>query len=123
MKNLTVKTRIILGFALVLSLVAAQAIATFVLLRKVNTEADSIASDSLPSALLAMKIRNNVCNMQISLLRVMIAKTPEDRKKFEDDIAARLAANNEASTAYAATIVQAEDRALSEELQLARDQY
>jgi len=123
MKNWTVRKRIIFGFALLLSLVAVQTAITLVLLRKVKAEAHVIATDALPGTLLAAKVKANVSNIQILVLRVLLAKTHEERKVYEDDIASRKAANDEALAAYEKLVQEPEESTLHENTKKVRASY
>jgi len=123
MNNWTIKKRVMFGFALVLGLVATQSAITFFLLREVSKDAHVISTDSLPGAILANKLKGNLGHIQISVLRAMIAKTPEERKKHVDEIAARKGANDEVTSAYEATLSTPTERTLFNEMKTAREKY
>jgi len=123
MKNWTIGKRITVGFTAVLSLVAAQALVSLLKLRQINDEVVSIATHSLPGAVLTTKINGNVSAIQINVLRVLLAKTPEERKEFEDLINIRKATNDGLLAEYKKTITRADDRALFEAAGQAQGAY
>jgi len=88
MKSWTIKKRIISGFAAILVLVAVLAIASAVVLRSVKTEADFMSTKVTPELILMGKVKATTSDIEIEVLRYLIAKTPESRKKVEDGILA-----------------------------------
>jgi methyl-accepting chemotaxis protein len=123
MNNWTIKKRIVCGFAVILVLVAALAIASFVLLRKARMEADFMNTDALPGTVAMADIRTEVGDMQIVVLRTLMAKTPEERKKWEeaaDNLRVELGKD---LAEYEKTIHLDEDRVMFKEVAAARERY
>jgi methyl-accepting chemotaxis protein len=82
MRTLTISQRIALGFATVLGLAAIATIAAFFLLKQSAATSRSIAEHSLPALTIAGRIRADVSEIQIAVLRHHIAKTAEERQTF-----------------------------------------
>ena len=123
MKNWTIGKRITVGFTAVLGLVAAQAIFTFLQLRQINDEVVSIATDLLPGANLTAKIYGKNSALQICVLRVLLAKTPDERREFEDLINIGRATIDGLLSDYEKAITQADDRTLFKAVGQARGAY
>ena len=123
MKNWTIGRRIILGFALIIALVASLAITSFILLRQAKTEANFLATDALPGTIVMSEIGRQVDQIQIGVLRTLLAKTPEERQKWEGDTVAKRAEISKSLDDYEKTIHLAEDREMFKELTVARDKY
>ncbi len=123
MKNWTIKKRIIVGFATVLALVTSLAITSFFMFRQIRAESDFLDNDALPGMEAMTEINNTVGDIQIKVLRTILAKTGEERKKFEDEIAARRAEIQKQMEDYDKTITQAEDREMFKILEASRDKY
>jgi methyl-accepting chemotaxis protein len=123
MKNWTISRRITVGFAVVLILVAIQAAVSFAKLREVKSEAGDVAADSLPGAIIANKIKSYADENQLSMLRVLLAKTSDERKINEDAISSGKASNDEAFAAFEKIASDSRERALYEEMLKARARY
>ena len=123
MKNWTIKKRIIAGFAIILMLVTILAIASFTLLRQIKTEANFMKTDALPGLEAMAKIRGSVSEIQIKVLRTLLATTPEDRKKFEDEVAAMRTDILKVMDDYDKSIHLPEDRDMFKQMETDRDAY
>jgi len=123
MTHWTIKQRITATFALVLALVAVQAVIAFYSLQKIRDQADFIASDSLPGAMLTQKVNNRVAKIQIDLLRVLLASDASERTKFNNDITTRKNEVEELLASYEKTINTPEERALFDGIRQKRADY
>jgi methyl-accepting chemotaxis protein len=123
MKTWTIKKRIAISFGFIFVLVAALAVISYLMLGGARTEANFMATDALPGAVAMSDIGERVDQIQISVLRVLLARTPEDRKKWEDDIAGQRDEILKLMGDYEKTIHLAEDRKNFEELKGLRDKY
>jgi methyl-accepting chemotaxis protein len=123
MKNWTVGKRIVFGFAIVLALVAALAVTTSQLLRQINDEAQSMATDIVPGVVQIAQIKSQLGEIQIRMLDNILASTPAERKQIEDQIAGMRAGILKIMDDYRKQIVDEEDRAMYEQMVVARDEY
>jgi len=123
MKNWTIKKRIIAGFATILVLVAILAVAAYALLHQIKTEASFMKTDALPGLTAMAEIKGQVAEIQIKVLRTILANTPEDRTKFEGEITAMRADILRIMDDYEKSIHQADDRDMFKQLEASRDAY
>lgn len=123
MKNWTIKKRIIAGFATILVLVTILAIASHTLLHQIKAEANFMKTDALPGLTAMAEIKGQVAEIQIKVLRTIIATTPEDRTKFEEEIAAMRTDILKIMDDYDKSIQLAEDRDMFKQLEASRDGY
>ncbi|HWL16851.1 MAG TPA: methyl-accepting chemotaxis protein [Opitutus sp.] len=110
MKNWTIRKRIITGFAVILVLVCIQAIATRLLLRPVVARSDEIENKLLPSLTLISEVKSNIGEIQIRVVRTLLAEDPVELKRIIDETEAMRARNLELIELYAKTITDEEDR-------------
>jgi methyl-accepting chemotaxis protein len=123
MKNWTVGKRIVFGFAIVLALVAALAVTTSQLLRQINRESQSMATDIVPGVVQIAQIKSQLGEIQIRMLDNILASTPAERKQIEDQIAGMRAGILKIMDDYRKQIVDEEDRAMYDQMVVARDEY
>ena len=123
MKNWTIGKRIIFGFAVPLVLVVCLSIVSFFLSRQVGAEARFMDEDVVPCLIQMAKIKGQVGDIQIKVLGNLLAKTPEERKRYEDEISAMRADILKTMEEYKNGISEDEDRALFSQLEQARDNY
>ena len=123
MKHWTIRKRIIFGFATLLALVTLLAIASYTLLRQVQQEAHFMATDALPGLEAMAQIKGTVAEIQIKVLRCLLAKSPEDKKKCEDEVATMRNQITQELADYEKTISLPEDRAMFTRLVEVRDIY
>jgi len=123
MKNRTIGKRIIFGFATLLLLVSALAITSFVLLRQVRAEADFVKQDALPCLTLITKSKDLVSEIQLRLLRTLLATKPEERQKYQAEITAMRTEVLQVMDDYSKKITEPEDRAMFKTMEEARDAY
>jgi methyl-accepting chemotaxis protein len=123
MKNWTIGKRITLGFALIITLVAGLAITSFIMLRQARLEANILVQDALPAAIAMSEVHHRSDQIQLDVLRTMLAKNPEERKKWEDDVAAKSAEIQKFIDDYEKNIHLGEDRDRFQEMAAARANY
>ncbi|HLP76168.1 MAG TPA: methyl-accepting chemotaxis protein [Candidatus Paceibacterota bacterium] len=123
MKNWTIKQRIVCGFATILVLVAILGGVSFTLLQQAKSANVDMTGDALPGTIAIAKIANKIESIQIAVLRAIMAKTPEDRTKWEGEIATQAEENAKYLKEYEGTIHKAEDRENFNALVAARTQY
>ena len=123
MKNWTIKKRILLGFSTILAMVLGLAITSCLLLHKIRAEANLMNTDALPGATSMAQIKGMVSEIEIKVLRIILAKTADEQKKLEDDVASARADIQKLMADYEKTITQAEDRALFKQMEAKRDAY
>ena len=112
----TIKRRVVLGFATVLTLVALLSAVSVYMLGRIRTESDFMASDALPGLTAMADIQSKVSDIHIMLLRAALAKTQDERKKFEAEIATQRDAVGKLMSDYNSTIHLAEDREMFRKL-------
>jgi methyl-accepting chemotaxis protein len=122
-KDWTIKKRIIFCFAIILVLVTGLACTSFTLLRRAKADARSMNREVLPGAVAMSDINLRIEQIQIGVLRVLMAKTPADRKQFEDDISAKRSEILNIMDGYDKNIHLPEDREMYNQLVTLRDQY
>jgi methyl-accepting chemotaxis protein len=123
MKNWTIKKRIIAGFATTLVLVAVLAMASYSLLQKIQTEANLVKTGALPGLTAMAQIRGQVGEIQIKVLRAMLATNAPNRKKFENEVAAMDADILKVADGYEKLIQSGEDREMLKQLQASGEAY
>jgi methyl-accepting chemotaxis protein len=123
MKNWTIKKRIVAGFATILVLVAALTVTSYVLLRQAKDAAHFMTVDAMPGLDAMSKINGAVGAIQINVLRDLMAKTPEEHKKYREVIMAARENTLKLMGNYESSITTSEDRELFGKLKEARDQY
>ena len=123
MKNWTIGKRIIFGFAVPLVLVTCSGIVSFILSRQVGAEARFMDEDVVPSLVHIAKIKGQVGDIQIKVLGNLLAKTPEERKRYEDEISGMRADILATMEEYKKGISEEEDRGLFTQLEQVRDNY
>ena len=123
LKNWTIRKRIVAGFATVLLLVAALTVTSYILLRQAKDAAYFMTVDAMPGMDAMSQIKGLVGDCQIDVLRDLLAKTPEDHKKFRDAIAAGHDKRDKLRDDYEKSITTSEDRELFGKLKEAAAQY
>jgi methyl-accepting chemotaxis protein len=123
MKMWTIKKRIAVGFSAVLLLIAAQAVASFFLIRTIKRETHAIATGSLPSLAIISQMKASIAEIQIKVLRAMLAPTAEQRQEFEAQTLAMRAEILKLFDEYERYVNGQESRALFETLKKNRDDY
>jgi methyl-accepting chemotaxis protein len=123
MKHWTIGNRIIAGFATLLLLVTALAVTSFILLRHVRNEADFLSGQALPGLTAIAESKNAVNEIQLRVLRTLLATNSQDRLKYEEEIAAMREDVLKHMDDYSKTITQPEDRAMFKTMEEARDAY
>lgn len=90
MKNWTIKKRIVAGFAIVLALVAVLTVTSYLLLNQAGAAAHFMTIDAMPGLEAMSQIDNEIADIQIDVMRDLLAKAPAEHKKLRDDIAGNL---------------------------------
>jgi methyl-accepting chemotaxis protein len=94
MKHWTIAKRISLGFTIILLLFAAVAVSSFILLRQVKTQLSLVTNDGIPGLSLAGRLKSNAGEIQLAVLRHILARTPEQKKVCEAQIEGYTATNS-----------------------------
>ena len=123
MNHWTIRKRITFGFAAILLLFAAVAVTSKVMLKTVKQHQQAITEDALPGLGAAGDIERIASEIQISVLRHLLAKTPEDKKQFEEKIDGFKALAQKGLDDYEKTIFRQDDRQYFEALKTARQEY
>jgi len=123
MRNLTIKKRIIAGFATVLVLVAVLTATSYFLLRQAKDAAHFMTVDAMPGMDAMSQIKGTIGEIQLNVLRDLLTKTPEDHKKYRETITAARDNILKLMDDYEKSITTSEDRDLLGKLKEARDQY
>jgi methyl-accepting chemotaxis protein len=123
MKNWTIGKRIIFGFATVLVLVVILAVTSALSLRSIRKDLAMVTEDSLPGVTAMGKVDGFVNEIQIDVLRHMLAAKAEDKKALEDGLDAKKQEIQKALDEYEKTLHLEEDRQNFKKLQEARDNY
>jgi methyl-accepting chemotaxis protein len=89
----------------------------------INNYSDSIASDNMPGLASSARLNTLRADVQIRVLRLLRANTPEDRKAIRDEIHVMTTAINESLEEYDKTIHFEDDRQLFNVLKNCRDEY
>lgn len=123
MQNLTVGKRVTLGFAAVLLLFAGVATCSIYLLQQIKAHESEILDNALPGVVASAKIKGIASEIQIAVLRHLLAKTLEEKKPFDDRINSLREENQKYLDEYATTITSPERRNQFEEMKIARENY
>lgn len=123
MKTMTLGKRIALGFAIILTLFSGVAATSYILLRDVKKQLALVTGDALPGIASAGQIKSNAAEIQLAVLRHMLAKSPEEKKTFEERIDVLKQNNEQALADYEKTITNEGDRDLFKQLGDARRDY
>jgi len=123
MKNLTIRTRILASFAIVLTLMVAMATVAYTRLLAIERQAAFIASDAVPgltsiNKIIVDRIANYSLTQEFGLQNDRAVK-----EKLKAAILASRAYLDTLNTAYTATIRVPEDQALFDAYRLAQDAY
>lgn len=123
MKTWTIRKRMMLGFAIILVLVSGLGGVAHVLLEQAGGEAGFTATEALPGAVTMTDINSLAEQIQIDVLRVILARTPEERTRHEDEIAVKRAEVSRLTDEYEKMIQLPDDRGMFKELAAANDKY
>jgi len=123
MKNWTIGKRITAGFAVVLILFAAVAATSFTLLERVKANQQEVVNDVLPGLEISSDIKAATYEIQLLVARHMLAKTPEEKNNFGDQIDALKTKNLEMLAAAEKWAVNPDDKAQVERIKAAREAY
>ena len=123
MNHMTIGKRVIIGFATVLALFALAGLMAVTRLISVRAGITAIVDDALPGVAAGGHINGLVSDSQLAVLRHITAKTPEERKKFEEDLTLIASQVTKILNEYEKTIIRSEDRENFRKLLDAREQY
>lgn len=82
MKSLSIIQRITLGFALMIALFAITNLAVSLMLRRANAASELVLTQELPAVTRDAKIRSDVTELHLALLRHHLATTAEEREEL-----------------------------------------
>ena len=102
--DLKIATKLIIGFVGVLLLTAFLGLFSMAQLAKVNTAADELGNDWMPSAIEAMGMKESVSRMRSQEAQLATAESPEEVKKYQertDEAIAQFRKHHTASLKYA----------------------
>jgi methyl-accepting chemotaxis protein len=122
-KNLTIGKRITFGFAVILMLLTVVAATSFFLLKQIKGHQADVINDALPGVTASGQVKYLACEAQLSVLRHITAKTPEEKKNFENDVDSIASQITKVLDDYEKTIARTEDRGQFNQVKLARDAY
>jgi methyl-accepting chemotaxis protein len=123
MKNWTIGKRVILGFGTLLVLVVALAATNRYLLHTIEAHLLGILNTAVPGMQHTARINNNTALSQVCVLRHIAAKSPEEKKLYEETIAGWAGENSAAYEGYEKTLTTPESHALFEKAKDLRGQY
>ena len=112
--KMKIATRIGLGFGTVLLLMVGMGVFALLQMSKVNEASSEIATNWLPSIKLLKTIDTNTSDYRIIELRHVIAKTPDEMKPIENQMAEMAATIEKNRAAYAKLISSPQEQALYE---------
>ncbi|HVY68517.1 MAG TPA: methyl-accepting chemotaxis protein, partial [Verrucomicrobiae bacterium] len=123
MKNWTIHKRLTLGFAAILVLPTVLGVAGFLLMRHLSAQVGDIINDGMPGMATAGKISAYANEVQLNVVLHIAAKSPEAKKRYDEEIAKLSAAAGKEIDANERTIFRPEDRKAFEDMKTARDEY
>lgn len=123
MKTWTLKKRIAAGFGCVLFLTVALAAVVLVLARQIQSRTDIFASSILPSLVDVSEVAVNANAIQLDVARHRLARSAEDKKVLEDEIAHLRKQNGHLLEDYAKHIDSEEEKQLMERTMTTRASY
>jgi methyl-accepting chemotaxis protein len=115
--------RIAAGFGLVLTLAAGLGIFAFLRLQDIDKNAQTIALDTMPGALLSSQAQINSAATYALLFQHVLAKDPASKSDLEDAIKETRSRNAETLAKYEKTITDPRDRELFATLQTNRNDF
>ncbi len=116
MSNWKIGMRIAAGFGLVLTLAATLGVFAFLKLQGIDSNANTIATDTTPGALLSAQVQITTATSYGLLFQMVIAKDPAIRSEWEAAVREARSRNSEVMTQYESTIKVSRDRELFEVL-------
>lgn len=122
-QNWTIKKKIIAGLVAGLVVVLPLAVGSHLLFQKVKADTKNVRTEALPGLTAVLQIRGLSSELHIQVLRAILATTPEDRKRFEDEAAAMQATILKVMDGYEKAIPLAGDRQMFKQMEASRDTY
>jgi methyl-accepting chemotaxis protein len=104
-------------------LFAVVAATSSLLLRQIKQQQEAIINEALPGITAAGQARFLVAQNELSILRHLVAKTPEEKEGFDNDIATYSSQAAKIYDDYRKTIARAEDKEQFERLMAVRMEY
>ncbi len=123
MNKWTIKMRIIAGFAALVVIFTVVAASSMILLKQINGHQDDVTDHALPGVTTAGNVKYLACEIELGVVRHIFAKTPEEKKKFDDDINSGTEKIQKVFDDYEKTIVRTDDREQFKKLVSAREGY
>jgi methyl-accepting chemotaxis protein len=121
--QLTIGKRIAISSGFLCLIIACLSVFAVNRVLSLNKISESIVSDSLPGVIQAGEISSGQAENQLRVLRLLLAKTPEERAATHAEIEENSKAVSESLSKYEATIFDDEDRRNFQALQSARTEY
>ncbi len=121
--NMTVGKRVFINSGILCAVLAA--VAGFAVLRllAIRDISQSIVNETLPGIIEVGKINAVQADIQLRVARMILSKTPEERRAHKDEITALAVGANEAIKKYESAITTDEDRKYFDNFVQKKDQY
>jgi methyl-accepting chemotaxis protein len=123
MKSWTINRRIAFAFACLLAFVAVGCALSIVFLGGVASESRSVASVSLPASIAAQQVAVRTGHAESNILRILAAKTAEDRASIASEVASNKSKDDAAYDVLAKTLVDASDKSLLDDVVSLRSKF
>ena len=123
MKNWTIKKRLAASVAAICALMLVLTVVSYFMLRQAKNAAHFMNVVAMPGMDAMSQIKGIGSDVQVDVLNELLAKTPEERKKFRAAIEASREPIRKFVDDYEKTVTTSEDRELFDKLKAARVQY
>ena len=120
---MTIKHRIFGLSTFLCLLIAGLSLFSIKTLLTVREASLSVTDNSLPQMICAGKIDSDLAQNQLRIVRLLLAQTPEERQKIQQEMAEISASISKSITNYQATSVDSEDKAHLDKVLQAREDY
>jgi methyl-accepting chemotaxis protein len=123
MKDWTIAQRIVAGLTAAALCFLAVAIVSGLFLKEVKEKAILVQTDALQGLALAGQMKGNIAGSQLAILHYLLARTPDERKSWDDKIETHRLVDQQALGSYGKTLRGFQERQLFNEIQEVRRQY
>jgi methyl-accepting chemotaxis protein len=123
MKNWTIGKRVVAGFSIVILLFAGAGAISYFTLKSVVGHVRLVSENVLPGLEAAAEIKANAARIHILTLRHMMSRSVDEKKSFEEQINAGMAANKKVVDEYTKVADTPEERQALSDVASARDHY
>jgi signal transduction histidine kinase len=123
MKTRSIGGLVAVGFAAILAILALMTLTSFLLLKQIQTHQEGILGDALPGVAAMAQVKYRACDMELNVVRVVAAKSAEERAAFSACIKADMDQNRKFLADYEKMIVRPEGREQYNRLVAAEDAY